>query len=101
MGITNQPIKSIDELGNQLSQIAIYPNPTSGNTQISFALTSYENITISVKNLQGQTIFTENIGRTNPGYYNYSLESANFVNGMYIVNIETSKGSKNLTLIKQ
>jgi thiol-disulfide isomerase/thioredoxin len=92
---------SITEFGNQLTQIAIYPNPTSGNTQVSFALTSYENIIISVKNLQGQTIFTENIGRATPGYYNYSLETANFVNGMYIVNIETSKGSKNLTLIKQ
>lgn len=75
---------------NAVSELSIYPNPTNAETNITFTANNTEAV-ISVTNLAGQTVYTNNLGVVN-GEQNVTIDASNFQSGMYIVNIATANG---------
>ena len=81
-----------------ISGMKMYPNPTSESVNITFAAENAENGVISVMNLMGQTLYTENVN-IHEGYNMVTLSTNNFRRGVYMVNIKTDKGTSTQKLI--
>jgi hypothetical protein len=80
------------ELSEAIS-IAIYPNPTNGEVNISSAT----NIgSVSVFNMFGQKLFSTVVNKSNT-----MLDLSSYENGVYLLSITTRKGTLSQKLIIQ
>jgi len=77
-GMINEPL----ELGETLK---VYPNPSSGRFEVSFAVT--EASRLSILNLRGRTISSE-IVRALPGLQRKAFNLTNLPKGTYVVKLE-------------
>jgi hypothetical protein len=75
-----------------LSDIRFYPNPTNGTFILSFEAVHNEKITISLRNLTGQTLYHQKrcIQKGDQQIY---IDIKEFKTGIYILNIRTSYSS--------
>lgn len=71
----------------------IYPNPTSGITQVDFNLTSTSNVTVEVIDLVGKKIMDVKQGAFANGTHSVYFDATDLNNGVYFVNIKSSEGS--------
>jgi len=80
--------------------ISLYPNPSTGDIQISFNLNRVKDIQIVVVNKLGEIITIENHIEVNQGVYNLDLSDNS--NGIYFVQIITNQGTltKKVSIIK-
>lgn len=74
-----------------INDVRIYPNPTQGNFTLEMALLGNENTAIIVRNVVGQTVYNENIGKQT-GKYIRSFDMP-LAKGMYIVEIARPAGT--------
>lgn len=70
-----------------------YPNPTSNGGEIDVFLTETSNVTLTVSNLLGQTMATQNLGKTAPGNTTINVNTDNFASGIYMYTISTDSYS--------
>jgi len=68
------------------SMLMIYPNPATDNISIEFTLAEAQNLNISIINLLGQKIYSENLSNTAEIKKEISL--AGFTKGIYIIKID-------------
>ncbi|MDD2386688.1 MAG: T9SS type A sorting domain-containing protein [Bacteroidales bacterium] len=74
--------------------VSIYPNPTYGILNFDFLEESVQ--TIKISDITGKTIFVKNnLKQTEV------IDLSNFANGLYIVTLQTDKGSSSLKIIKE
>ena len=86
-------------ISNQIiSGMKMYPNPATNVVNITFSSEESANAVLSVMNLMGQTVYTENIG-LHEGYNLVTVPVNNFCSGVYMVNIRTNKGTSTQKLI--
>jgi hypothetical protein len=76
------------------NNLSIYPNPTNGHVNVSFSVVDGESASVSVMDINGRVVKTENLGKLYSGQANYSFETNELSSGMYIVNINSSAGVK-------
>ncbi len=76
---------SIDENNYLNSDIAVFPNPSKGNTTISFSLVKSCNVNIDVKNILGQTIVSLPHKLLNEGFHENKI--SNLSPGIYIIDV--------------
>ena len=76
----------------------MYPNPATNNVNVTFSSEESANAVLSVMNLMGQTVYTENVN-IHEGYNLVNLSVNNFRSGVYMVNIKTNKGTSTQKLI--
>lgn len=76
---------------------SLYPNPTNGTVNLSFASMT-ELKSVSVINISGQTVFTQD---WNSSADSYEMDVQSLAAGVYIVKVNTDKGIFNQRLIKQ
>ena len=81
-----------------ISGMKMYPNPASESVNVTFSSEEYADAVISVLNLMGQTVYTENVN-IHEGYNMVTLSTNNFRSGVYMVNIKTDKGTSTQKLI--
>lgn len=81
-----------------ISGMKMYPNPATDNVNVSFSSEESANAVLSVMNLMGQTVYTENVS-IHEGYNLVNLSVNQFTSGVYMVNITTSKGISTQKLI--
>lgn len=81
-----------------ISGMKMYPNPATNNVNVTFSSEENAAAVISVMNLMGQTVYTENVN-IHEGYNMLNLSVNNFSNGVYMVNIKTDKGISTQKLI--
>lgn len=81
-----------------ISGMKVYPNPASESVNVSFSSEENANAVISVMNLMGQTVYTENVN-IHEGCNMVTLSVNNFRSGVYMVNIKTNKGTSTQKLI--
>lgn len=74
-----------------ISGMKMYPNPASESVNISFSADNAENGVISVMNLMGQTVYTENV-EVNEGYNMINIPVKGFTSGVYMVSLRTQTG---------
>jgi hypothetical protein len=76
-----------------LSNVAIYPNPTSGN---SLTIDVLEDVTISVFDILGKQVLRSQVSRADN-----QLDISRLNSGMYLIRLETKNGSATKKFIKK
>lgn len=93
--ITIQNQMNVSDLN--LSEIVVYPNPTSGNLTIKLPTNSFNNGKFSLVDLQGRTILTKEINQTEE-----SLSLDYLSEGIYLltISVDNQKITKKIVLEK-
>lgn len=76
------------------NNVNLFPNPSNGNVQVTFNGISGESAVITVFDVNGRIVKTENLGKLNAGDVNYTFDTSNLNSGIYIVNIAGDSGIK-------
>jgi hypothetical protein len=86
----------IDNVGiaedSGIEELLIYPNPTSGQMQVSFIQKTPGPVNFRLFNNIGQTVYSENILSVS-GQISHDLDAGHLSPGMYFLDIKTSQGS--------
>jgi cytochrome oxidase Cu insertion factor (SCO1/SenC/PrrC family) len=83
----------IDDLANV--HVALYPNPAVNTVSIA-SLQQIQLTQISIVNMYGQTVLSQNISSTDV----LTFDVSGLANGMYVMNMITDKGIKQETFVK-
>ena len=79
--------KGIDELANNIN-FNMYPNPTEGNTIISFNLSENKETAITVYDVLGKEIANVYNGNLNAGEHQYSIaDKTKLSSGIYFIKL--------------
>jgi hypothetical protein len=78
-------IKNTD--GSISAKLSIYPNPAIDYTTIQYSLTSKENITINVMDLNGKVVYSKQLNNETPGLKKQRIETEHLPQGTYIVQV--------------
>lgn len=90
-------ITSINETETQISDLLIYPNPSNGNFSIEYTLFDTENVTLTITDILGRTIFS--IDKTQTiGLHKQEINTA-LENGLYNVVLKTNNFIANKKII--
>jgi hypothetical protein len=68
-----------------LDNFALYPNPNKGDFSLSFNSTSGENIDVTVHDIAGRLVHSQNFNATSSFNENISLK--NVSTGMYLITV--------------
>lgn len=81
--------------------LSIVPNPVRGNEfEIIMYNKSEANITVTVTNMSGQTVYTKNLGITKPGEFRYTVNASTLSKGTYLVSLSSGAGNKTAKIIR-
>jgi len=81
-----------------MKHLISYPNPTSGNTTIEYAMGYSSTVNFTVSNLLGKIVFNETKS-ANKGLNNFKFDATNVSNGVYIYSITDGKNTISKKLI--
>ena len=78
----------------------VFPNPTNNNCTIEFVTTANAKVQISIANLLGQNVFTQNV---TPAYglNTLQVDMANFAPGVYLVSLKNGDTVSTYKLVKE
>ena len=88
----------IAELEN-VNNISIYPNPVKDMLSVVFNAEVADNFEITLFTITGQTIYKENLINF-AGDYNKTLDMSGFSQGVYLMQIKSSKGVTTHKIVK-
>jgi hypothetical protein len=77
--------------------LRVFPNPTNANVTVSFYAADNEDVVINVIDLNGRVIKSEANKNLAYGYTDYTFNASDLSNGVYIVNVTSSKGINRVT----
>jgi hypothetical protein len=77
--------------------LRVFPNPTNANVTVSFYAMDNEDVVINVIDLNGRVIKSEANKNLAFGYTDYTFNTNDLSNGVYIVNVTSSKGISRVT----
>lgn len=80
-----------DQIAAGVSALAIYPNPSEGSIRVDIDLREAQAIDISISTVAGQIVRTSSFTRSLS--LNETLDLSDLNAGLYLINIETEKGS--------
>ena len=87
--VSTGAIASDSTISSQVSdKFVIYPNPTHANAQIRFTLTKNTSLTVEIHSVYGKLMYQSSLGNLTKGTHNTNIDTANFPNGIYIVDIK-------------
>ena len=76
-----------------IQSLNLYPNPTSGLTNLAMNLTQGETVGISVINSMGQQVYTSKNNKMDAGFNTVSLNTENWTSGIYFINVSSVSGN--------
>ena len=79
----------VNELSNSVG-LAIYPNPATTQANVSFNLKAEANVVISITDLTGKTVYTNDLGATTSGAHKVTVNTDSLSNGVYMVNVNSN-----------
>lgn len=95
------PTSGIDDFNWDVSDVSVYPNPASSSVNIEFTSRSSAELTISLSDLSGKTVYVNTISDKYIGRKLLAIpEFASFETGIYFLSIRTNKSLINKKLIK-
>jgi hypothetical protein len=95
------PSLGLEETNGSLAVTNVYPNPTTGNSQVTFSLENAQEVNITIYDVAGQLVYTNNMGTTQKGTHSVDVNSSKFNAGVYMVNIASNDGVVTKKLIKK
>lgn len=96
---SNMPKISIIK-NNNIAVAFLFPNPTYEELNIAIPNAPLGNIRLSIFDAQGRLIFTQNIDNQYHTFEN-EINTSDFVNGFYLIKIETSEWNGTWSVVKQ
>ena len=75
----------LNELTNTAG-LSVYPNPSASQANVSFSLKNETEVVISLTDLTGKTVFTNNLGTITAGAHKTTINTDVLSNGVYMVN---------------
>ena len=79
---------NVNELENNIG-MNVFPNPAVNKTTVSFELNGEAAVNVTVTDLAGQVVYTNNLGNV-AGAQNVEINTASIANGVYMVNVEAN-----------
>ncbi|MCW3077130.1 MAG: hypothetical protein JWO32_1739, partial [Bacteroidetes bacterium] len=76
------------------NNLSLFPNPSNSNVNVSFSGISGESAKITLFDVNGRIVKTENLGKLNAEEVSYNFETSNLSSGIYIVNVISDSGVK-------
>jgi hypothetical protein len=95
------PSSSIEENTFGVSIGNVYPNPTSGATTIAYTLANASDVSVSVVDITGKTVYTAANTNEIAGAHQISFDAASFANGVYYITIGTEGNTVTKKFIKK
>lgn len=89
----------VSEHSQQTHDLQVFPNPATNELNYQFDVANKENIKISIHNIIGQIVYSEQIQNA-IGTYKKQINISNFTNGMYFIKIEFENGTISKKFIK-
>ena len=86
-GAPSDELVGIDENGNVIESMSIYPNPTSGNVNVRFAVANGGDATIVVTDLAGKQLQSHDIYAAH-GSNLLQLNTEGYASGVYLVEVK-------------
>lgn len=83
-----------DELG-----LNVFPNPAADNAQVNYNLAASSNVTITIYDVTGKVVASENKGSQSAGRHFHMMNTAEMANGFYTVTVQTNNGRFNTKMI--
>ena len=74
-------------MNKETEETSLYPNPSSGNVQLTVVLYQNVDVNITVHNMSGQNMYTYTGESLTKGKNNVEMDLSHLDPGMYIVNI--------------
>ena len=88
------------EESSVVNDLDIYPNPSRDVFNISFKTVNKQDITLRIRNIVGEEIYTEELNQFN-GTYTKAISLENYPKAVYFLEINTTEGTINKKLILQ
>ena len=82
------------------SKIALFPNPTSGNSSLGIHLENTTDVKIILRNITGQIVFAESY-KNLYGTHTLPINTQHFESGIYALEIHTNNKTKQMKLVIQ
>jgi len=80
-------VTSLAENMEESANMLLYPNPVSDNLRVSYEITSEDNISVTIINIQGAVVFQQ-IMKSGAGTSNIIIPVLTFPKGMYLCRIQ-------------
>jgi len=82
----SKSLVSIDELSDNDLKILVYPNPSNGEFTLNYKKSNDNELSITVTNLIGKTVYQETANNTK-GEYSKKLNLSHLPKGIYMINL--------------
>lgn len=92
-------VTSLEDLGEHMGQIIIYPNPAVDALNLKGNVDRPERLNVKVVSSMGQVIQTQSVNID--GNYNIKINTQELASGVYLLQISNTKGSATYTFIKK
>ncbi|GAA4463418.1 hypothetical protein GCM10023093_11820 [Nemorincola caseinilytica] len=76
-----------------LSLMGAYPNPSTGTANIRFALAEGADVSITIMDMAGHTVYTRQLSDLRAGEHTVQVSTAGYAAGTYIYLVRTATGS--------
>jgi hypothetical protein len=98
-GTPSNPAASINELGRTDLSLNVFPNPAVESAQINFKLASETEVTITVADVSGKVIYSENKGSMVSGRHFAMINTSTLAKGFYTIAVKTNNSTNTTKLI--
>jgi hypothetical protein len=89
------------EENNEVTNVRLFPNPANENTTLTFTLTSAQQVVATVYNVLGERVFEFNNGTASAGVQRVDINTSEFANGSYVIQLQVGATRTSQTLIVQ
>jgi Secretion system C-terminal sorting domain len=76
-----------------LTGLNMYPNPADKSTMLTYNVVSENNVALTLTDLSGKVVYTENYGSQTSGQYNVDLSTAELSNGVYFYTLAVGENA--------
>lgn len=83
--LNDDPTGNVAEMTNTFG-VNVYPNPANTSANVSFELNNDADVTITITDLSGKVVYTNEMGTVN-GTQNVSINTDALTSGVYMVNV--------------
>ena len=92
---------AIDDVKNNKTKLTLAPNPTSSHVRMTFTADKQMNASLSIKDLSGREVMVKDMGKVSQGTAELSLDVAELVPGIYILELQGDGNRAIGKLVKQ
>lgn len=95
------PSVGLTENTAEISVASVYPNPTSGETNIQFNVASTSTVTLHVTDVTGKVVYTTTNNIQTAGTNQLSFDASSYSNGVYYLTLSSDNGTVTKKFIKK